>query len=66
MIPYIKLRQCDLNREGRKQLYNPDISQESFRTIDVYLHGKTSSSVYYSGLSTRVKTFMDSKYLLIP
>ena len=33
MIPNIKLRQCDLNREGRKQLYNPDIFQERFRTI---------------------------------
>ena len=27
MIPNSKLRQCDLNREGRKQLYNPDIFQ---------------------------------------
>ena len=25
MIPNIKLCQSDLNREGRKQLYNPDI-----------------------------------------
>ena len=34
MIPNSKLRQCDLNREGRKQLYNPDIFQERFRTIE--------------------------------
>ena len=34
MIPNIKLRQCDLNREGRKQLYNPDIFQERFRRIE--------------------------------
>ena len=34
MIPNITLRQCDLNREGRKQLYNPDIFQERFRTIE--------------------------------
>ena len=65
-VPNIKVRQCDLNREGRKQLYNPDISQERFRTIERLLHGKTSSSVYYFGLNTRIKTFMDSKYLLIP
>ena len=34
MIPNSKLRQCDLNREGRKQLYNPDIFQERFRRIE--------------------------------
>ena len=34
MTPNIKLRQCDLNREGRKQLYNPDILEERFRTIE--------------------------------
>ena len=34
MIPNSKLHQSDLNREGRKQLYNPDILQERFRTIE--------------------------------
>ena len=34
MIPNIKPRQYDLTREGRKQLYNPDIFQERFRTIE--------------------------------
>ena len=66
MIPNIKLRQCDLNREGRKNSIILIFFRKDSERLNVYLHGKTSSSVYYSGLSTRVKTFMDSKYLLIP
>ena len=63
MIPNSKLRQSDLNREGRKQLYNPVFFRKDSERLNVYLHGEDKFKRLLLRFEHKSKNFYGFKIL---